>query len=127
MVRSFGYAAYAGLFAATSSRRSEFERMEPWARIWQASTTSAFLRGYFATAGHSLFIPALPSQRDELLKLFVLDKALYELNYELNNRPDWVLIPLHGILDLLGGQTGVRPGSDHSATAKWSDPGLTPV
>ena len=112
MVRSFGYAAYAGLFAATSSRRSEFERMEASARLWQSSITDAFLRGYFATAGHSLFIPALPSQRDELLKLFVLDKAFYELNYELNNRPDWVRIPLHGILDLLRGQTGVRPPDD---------------
>jgi maltose alpha-D-glucosyltransferase/alpha-amylase len=99
MVRSFGYAAYAGLFGATASRRFEFERMEPWARIWETWITGAFLRGYFAAAGNSLFIPALPSQRDALLKLFVLDKALYELNYELNNRPDWVRIPLYGILE----------------------------
>ena len=41
------------------------------------------------------------SQRDGLLQTFVLDKALYELNYELNNRPDWAHIPLAGILDLL--------------------------
>jgi maltose alpha-D-glucosyltransferase/alpha-amylase len=99
MVRSFGYAAYAGLFGATASRRFEFERMEPWARIWQTWITGAFLSGYFAAAGNSLFIPALSSQRDALLKLFVLDKALYELNYELNNRPDWARIPLYGILE----------------------------
>jgi maltose alpha-D-glucosyltransferase/alpha-amylase len=48
-----------------------------------------------------LFVPADPAQRDGLLRLFVLDKALYELNYELNNRPEWVRIPLWGILDLL--------------------------
>jgi maltose alpha-D-glucosyltransferase / alpha-amylase len=76
MVRSFGYAAYAGLFAAAASGRSELERMEPWARIWQTWTTSAFLRGYFAAATGALFIPAAPSQRDALLQLFVLDKAL---------------------------------------------------
>ena len=103
MVRSFGYAAYAGLFAATASRRSDFERMEPWARIWRTWVTAAFLREYFETAANSPFIPALASQRDALLQLFVLDKALYELNYELNNRPDWVRIPLHGILDVVRG------------------------
>jgi len=53
------------------------------------------------TAAGALFIPAAASQRDALLQLFVLDKALYELNYELNNRPDWVRIPLRGIFELL--------------------------
>jgi maltose alpha-D-glucosyltransferase/alpha-amylase len=101
MVRSFGYAAYAGLFAHTASRPAEFGRLEPWARIWQTYTTAAFLRGYFTTAGRALFLPAEPSQRDALLQLFVLGKALYELNYELNNRPEWVRIPLWGILELL--------------------------
>ena len=102
MVRSFGYAAYAGLFHHTMSRRADFDRFEPWARTWQATISSAFLREYFATAAGASFIPAAGSSRDALLRLFVLDKALYELNYELNNRPDWVRIPLRGILDLLG-------------------------
>jgi maltose alpha-D-glucosyltransferase/alpha-amylase len=102
MLRSFSYAAYAGLFKYVASRPSELARLEPWARIWQAWTTAAFLRGYFTAAAGSLFIPAASSQRDALLQLFVLDKALYELNYELNNRPDWVRIPLRGIVDLLG-------------------------
>jgi len=101
MMRSFGYAAYAGLFGHVASRPSELERLEPWARIWQTWTTAAFLRGYFTTAAGALFIPAAASQRDALLQLFVLDKALYELNYELNNRPDWVRIPLRGIFELL--------------------------
>jgi maltose alpha-D-glucosyltransferase/alpha-amylase len=102
MIRSFSYAAYAGLFAHTSSRPAGFERLEPWARVWQTCTNAAFLRGYFTAAAGALFVPAAPSQRDALLQLFVLDKALYELNYELNNRPDWVRIPLQGILELLG-------------------------
>ncbi len=99
MLRSFGYAAYAGLFAHTASRPSELERLEPWARIWQAWTSAAFLRGYFTTAAGAPFVPALDTERDALLQLFVLDKALYELNYELNNRPDWVRIPLRGIFE----------------------------
>lgn len=101
MVRSFSYAAYAGLFGHTAARPAEFDRLEPWARLWQQWVTSAFLRAYFSTAAGASFVPADPSQRDRLLHLFVLDKALYELNYELNNRPDWVRIPLRGILDLL--------------------------
>ena len=92
MMRSFSYAAYAGCSATSASRPAELERLEPWARIWQTWTTAAFLRGYFATAAGALFMPAASSQRDALLRLFVLDKALYELNYELNNRPDWVRI-----------------------------------
>jgi maltose alpha-D-glucosyltransferase/alpha-amylase len=101
MVRSFSYAAYAGLFAHTASRPGEFARLEPWARIWQTWATAAFLRGYLATTEGALFIPADPAQRDALLHLFMLDKALYELNYELNNRPDWVRIPIWGILEIL--------------------------
>jgi maltose alpha-D-glucosyltransferase/alpha-amylase len=101
MLRSFSYAAYAGLLAHTSSGRPEFERLEPWARLWQTWASAAFLRGYFGSAGHAQFLPADAAQRDGLLRLFVLDKALYELNYELNNRPDWVRIPLRGVLGLL--------------------------
>ena len=54
-------------------------------------------------------MPTEPFQRDALLHLFMLDKALYELNYELNNRPDWVRIPLQGILDII--RRGDGPGS----------------
>ena len=104
MLRSFGYAAYAGLFAHTVSRPSEFERLEPWARTWQTWAGAAFLRGYFATAGKALFVPADPVQRDALLKAFTIDKALYELNYELDNRPDWVRIPLRGVLEFLASE-----------------------
>ena len=100
MIRSFSYAAYAGLFAHTSSRRSELARLEGWARVWQLCVSWAFLGAYFTAVDGALFVPARPG-RDALLEMFVLDKALYELNYELNNRPDWARIPLGGILDLL--------------------------
>jgi maltose alpha-D-glucosyltransferase/alpha-amylase len=101
MLRSFGYAAYAGLFAFVSSRRSEYARLEAWARVWQLSVSAAFLGTYFDLVADSLFLPPVEEDRDALLRLFVLEKALYELNYELNNRPDWARIPLRGILDLL--------------------------
>jgi len=101
MIRSFGYAAYAGLFAFVSSRRSELQRLDAWARVWQLSTSAAFLRTYFESVANSLFVPAIETDRNALLRLFLLEKAFYELNYELNNRPEWARIPLRGILDLL--------------------------
>jgi maltose alpha-D-glucosyltransferase/alpha-amylase len=102
MLRSFSYAAYAALFAHTTGGAAEFERLEPWARVWQHWTSAAFLKGYFAAAGGASFVPADPVQRAALLDLFLLDKALYELNYELNSRPDWIRIPLRGLMELLG-------------------------
>jgi maltose alpha-D-glucosyltransferase/alpha-amylase len=101
MTRSFSYAAHAALFAHTAAQPALYPQLEPWAQIWQTAAAGAFLRGYFATVDRALFIPPETSQRDTLLQLFMLDKALYELNYELNNRPDWMRIPLWGILDLL--------------------------
>jgi len=101
MLRSFSYAAYAGLFTHVMSRPDQFLQLEPWARLWQTWACAEFLQGYMAAAGSAMFIPTEPSQRDALLQLYVLDKALYELNYELNNRPDWVRIPVRGILDIL--------------------------
>src|SRR5258708_2624192 len=102
MLRSFSYAAYAALFAHTAGRGGEFERVEPWAHAWQRWTGAAFLKGYLAVAGAAGFLPADPGPRAALLDLFLLDKALYELNYELNNRPDWARIPLRGLSEWLG-------------------------
>jgi maltose alpha-D-glucosyltransferase/alpha-amylase len=100
MLRSFSYAAYAALFAHASARPADFGRLESWAHIWQTWATAAFLRGYLGQTTDALFLPKEPTQRDALLRFFMLSKALYELNYELNNRPEWVRIPLWGIFDL---------------------------
>jgi maltose alpha-D-glucosyltransferase/alpha-amylase len=59
-----------------------------------------FLRSYRSTAEGAAFLPASDEGFRRLLRVFLLDKALYELSYELNNRPTWVRIPLMGILSL---------------------------
>jgi maltose alpha-D-glucosyltransferase/alpha-amylase len=100
MLRSFHYAAYAGLFAFTGDRPGDFERLAPWAELWFRWASAAFLRAYRATASWAAFLPAEPDGFAALLDSFMLDKAFYELVYELNNRPDWVRIPLRGILAL---------------------------
>ena len=101
MLRSFSYAAYAELFAHAAARKSELERLEHWARAWQLWASAAFLKGYLGPIGSTSLLPPASPQRATLLDLFLLGKALYELNYELNNRPDWVRIPLRGIVELL--------------------------
>jgi maltose alpha-D-glucosyltransferase / alpha-amylase len=102
MLRSFDYAAHAALFAQMAVRGADAARLEPWARVWQRWTGAAFLKGYLTAAGSAPFVPADPEQRAALLDLFLLDKALYELNYELNNRPEWARIPLRGLSEFLG-------------------------
>jgi maltose alpha-D-glucosyltransferase/alpha-amylase len=99
MVRSFSYAAYAGLFAFTVHAPDDYAALEPWADAWEHWISQAFLNGYRTTMGDS---PLVPQGRpfDDLLKALMLEKALYELTYELNSRPDWVRIPLAGILKL---------------------------
>ena len=101
MLRSFDYAAFAALFAFVRDRPEDFDRLAPWARSWQTWVTASFLKEYLAVAAGASFLPPDRDQFALLLDAFTLDKALYELLYELNNRPDWVGIPLQGILALL--------------------------
>lgn len=99
MLRSFNYAAYATLFRATADRPSDFALLEPHARAWEWQTREIFLAGYNETIQGRVF-PEDPGHARELIELFELEKVLYELRYELENRPDWVRIPLRGILEL---------------------------
>ncbi len=100
MLRSFSYAAFSALMKYSSRRPEDFHRLEPWARLWEQSVSSAFLQKYCECAKGVEVIPSEPLLFQKLLEAFVIDKAFYELVYELNNRPSWVLIPLTGILGL---------------------------
>src|SRR5206468_9874021 len=75
MLRSFDYAAFAGLFAFTQDRPDDFARLEPWAQLWQQWTSAAFLRAYRATAQGAAFLPTDDTAFAALLDAFVLDKA----------------------------------------------------
>ena len=98
MLRSFDYAAYSALDRVAKVHPDALERLEPWARIWQAWTSSEFLKAYRRVAASLL--PEDPASARQLLDLFRLEKALFELQYELDYRPDWVRIPILGILNL---------------------------
>ena len=60
---------------------------------------ATFLRAYLSATRGAAFLPP-PRDLEVLLRAYVLDKALYELAYELNNRPGWVHIPLAGVMQL---------------------------
>ena len=90
MLRSFAYAASA----------SELMRGVPAPQGWEVQARTAFLDAYFEEVEPSL-LPAGQAATSKLLAIFELEKAVYELHYELNNRPDWVPIPVAGIARLL--------------------------
>ena len=95
MLRSFDYAVHTSL-------RPRHKGDPALGRAWLREVTGAYLAAYYETAGSASFLPADETGRKVLLDAFLLEKALYEVRYELNNRPTWVGIPLRGILSLMG-------------------------
>jgi predicted trehalose synthase len=90
MLRSFSYAVAGARLLRGGSPPED----------WEARARASFLEGYNETVDHGLLPPGQQAS-DTLLSVFELEKAVYELRYELNNRPDWVAIPVAGILRLL--------------------------
>ncbi len=107
MLRSFHYAVYAVLFdqeaeGVYASHPEALASLELWARFWCRWVSAVFLKAYCETAERSSFLPRTREELQILLDVYLLEKAIYELGYELNSRPEWVRIPLQGILQLLG-------------------------
>jgi maltose alpha-D-glucosyltransferase/alpha-amylase len=97
MMRSFSYVQQSAL-RSVAHNEAEAARLAPLARGWEIAARTAFLSAYDSAARPAALYESLqPGQG--LLGLFELEKALYELRYEIGNRPTWVGIPLHGILD----------------------------
>jgi maltose alpha-D-glucosyltransferase/alpha-amylase len=107
MLRSFSYAADTALFNELARGSVPPERtpeLEVLGRIWQSWVSAAFLKEYLLTIGESPILPVSSEERVMLLDVLLLEKALYEVNYELNNRPEWLRIPLRGVLHELAGR-----------------------
>jgi maltose alpha-D-glucosyltransferase / alpha-amylase len=100
MLRSFSYAAQGALINYTARHPEDFSRLEPWAQLWERFVAAAFLRAYRETARGASFLPASRGDFRKLLDVYLLDKALYEILYELNSRPGWVRIPMLGMMSL---------------------------
>ncbi|HVB34161.1 MAG TPA: putative maltokinase [Patescibacteria group bacterium] len=103
MLRSFHYAAYAALFGRVGDAGAadpRFAALSGFADGWRRWASVEFLRGYLEAAEGAAFLPTGTGELEFFLNLWLLDKAMYELKYELNHRPGWVAIPLEGICDL---------------------------
>jgi maltose alpha-D-glucosyltransferase/alpha-amylase len=104
MIRSFHYAAYAALFKNPGLRPEDREYLEPWIEAIYHYLGGIYLCSYLKTAGEAAFLPRKPEEFTTLFEAFLLEKAVYELGYELNNRPDWVVIPIKGVKYILKGE-----------------------
>jgi maltose alpha-D-glucosyltransferase/alpha-amylase len=98
MMRSFNYARWAALKRAAQTEE-EFDKLAPLATAWEDEARRTFLAAYEESVRAGGLYDSIEEART-LLGLFELEKALYELRYEINNRPDWVRIPLVGVLAL---------------------------
>jgi maltose alpha-D-glucosyltransferase/alpha-amylase len=109
MLRSFHYAAYATLFSQLHhgvAVGEDVPLLETAANLWYLWVSADFLRVYLAVAAPGGYLPKGREELQVLIDVFMLQKAVYELGYELNNRPDWVGVPIAGIRQLLGAPVG---------------------
>ena len=106
MLRSFHYASYGSLLRpemGAEIRPEDVDALEGWVRAWNRWVGATYLAGYREATAGAVFLPSDDADWAGLLDAFLLERACYELTYELNNRPNWVAIPIRGILQLLDG------------------------
>ena len=101
MLRSLNYAAWSALFEAGAGDPEKIRSLEKSALDWELESSSAFMRGYRKAIEGCASCPSDAGTFARLLDLFILEKALYEVRYELANRPSWLRIPVEGIMSLL--------------------------
>jgi maltose alpha-D-glucosyltransferase/alpha-amylase len=101
MIRSFHYAVHSAVLKQASVMPKDTPRLEPWANRWYRYMSEIFLESYLAAVRHATFLPGNEEELEIMLNAYLLEKAVYELGYELNNRPEWVAAPLRGIRELM--------------------------
>jgi maltose alpha-D-glucosyltransferase/alpha-amylase len=97
MIRSLHYASYSSMFLNTRLRKEDLATVLPFVEQWYHYMSGFFMHAYLETVGNHNFIPSDKNDLEIILQTFLIEKSIYELNYELNNRPDWVVIPIRGI------------------------------
>ncbi|MGZ0172259.1 MAG: maltose alpha-D-glucosyltransferase, partial [Planctomycetales bacterium] len=102
MIRSLHYASCTTAVGMLPSPDPAITNEKHWQRFWYECAAAAFSLAYKDTAEGQPFLPADWEAFEKLLDLFLIEKVLYELRYEINNRPDWVRIPLAGLNAVLG-------------------------
>ena len=104
MIRSFHYAAHSALIhqvPLAPRPEDDLPLLQHWAQYWYVWVSVTFLNSYLDIVRPVGLLPEDPEHLRILLDTYILEKAIYEIGYELNNRPDWVKVPLQGILQLM--------------------------
>jgi maltose alpha-D-glucosyltransferase/alpha-amylase len=104
MLRSFGYASAVALQQATADRPDARARLLPALTAWHRDSSRAFLAAYAEAMRGCASFPSDPAEARRLIVLFMIEKALYEVRYELGSRPDWLRIPIAGLLELIAAE-----------------------
>jgi maltose alpha-D-glucosyltransferase/alpha-amylase len=101
MIRSFHYAVRTAVLKKASVRPKDTPRLEPWTNLWYRYVSEMFLASYLDAVRNATFLPLDKEELEIMLNAYLLEKAVYELGYELNNRPERAITPLRGIRDLI--------------------------
>uniref|UniRef100_UPI003B3A7321 alpha-amylase family glycosyl hydrolase n=1 Tax=Spirosoma sp. TaxID=1899569 RepID=UPI003B3A7321 len=102
MIRSFYYVGYEGFLQTNQVPTNDTFRLLPYAKFWARCMSNFFMEAYLETVQGSSFIPKQPDDFQMMLETYLLEKAISDLNFELNNRPDWVHVPLQLIQSIVG-------------------------
>ncbi len=108
MIRSFHYVAFGSLFLDNQIREEDINKLIPFVEEWYHYMSGFFIKSYLETVKGSPIVPKDKADLQILLNTFLLQKAIYELGYELNNRPAWVMIPLRGIKSIMQTNLNVK-------------------
>jgi len=100
MLRSFEYASQAALRDGRH-RAEDLPILEGWGHAWAQWAAGSFLGGYLDRVAGTRIVPKADADLEMLIRFFLIEKVIYEIGYELNNRPDWIDIPMRGLLALL--------------------------
>jgi len=107
LMRSLSYAAWSSVFRAAESRPEGATAAVLLAEQWESRAAKAFLGGYRESIGECPSFPPDEKTTDSLIKLFMLEKSLYEICYEAANRPGWLRIPIRGVRRILDDNSDV--------------------
>jgi maltose alpha-D-glucosyltransferase / alpha-amylase len=100
MLRSLSYVAHAALVGYANRRSDQLTRLLSCTKLWQSETSAVFLQEYCERTKGAPFLPQDEADFRKLLDLYIVEKTLYELRYEINNRPAWAGIPMQAIAEL---------------------------
>jgi maltose alpha-D-glucosyltransferase/alpha-amylase len=100
IIRSFHYAAHENLLS-NRVRPEDVDKLKPYAPLWTHYMTSFFMQAYLEAVNGASFIPKDNNDLSMLMEIYLLERAIYSLHYELNTRPDWVMVPVRVIKSII--------------------------